>query len=80
MQKLQNLFNKSYGMHITPLVTASLRGKDTHTCRGQDQFLETKCAMAWGQCAWVNNQYHNNIENYIALSPNVCTMYNNVDQ
>ena len=48
--KAYNLFNQSYGVHITPLVIDSLGGghtnTDTYTHRGQDQFLETRHAPA----------------------------------
>ena len=42
MQKLQNLYNESYGVHITPLIINRLRDRYTYICRqtniGQNNF------------------------------------------
>ena len=62
----------SISHHMTPLVINSLGGghTDTHTRHGQDQFLETRRAPAYGRCApGLKSLYVELTEVVIALIP-----------
>ena len=39
IQKPENLFNQSYGVHIMPLVITNLGGGHTHTCTLQTRSI-----------------------------------------